>query len=180
MILACTANTADQDTTNTLVTVTSLQANNTDELFSDVCIVNEDTGGCTVTNDSGTVTILARAKNLVPNVGVSPQYNDVVFDRYRVTYTRADGRGVNGVDVPYPFDGVMNLYVPIGDDASGSFTLVRHAAKVEPPLISLTDVGGASILTTLARVDFYGRDTAGRAISVTGYITVTFADFPDE
>jgi hypothetical protein len=120
----------------------------------------------------------ARPKNMAPSLGAT-EYNDVVFDRYRVTYERADGRNVEGVDVPYAFDGVMNLYVALGENGTASFTLVRHAAKLEPPLMNLRSLGGSVILTTLARVDFYGKDLAGRAISVTGYVTVTFGDFPD-
>jgi hypothetical protein len=150
----------------------------TEEVFSDVCVADPTTGACSVSNDPGTVTIFARPKNLIPNVG-STQYNDVIFDRYRVTYTRADGRVTPGVHVPYPFDGVMNLYVAVNDVGIGNFTLVRDAAKLEPPLMNLRDLGGSVAITTLARVDFYGKDLSGRAISVTGYVTITFADFAD-
>jgi hypothetical protein len=174
MILACDVETAEQDTTNTLVTITDL----TEEVFSDVCDKDATTGLCSVANDPGSVTIVARPKNLIPNVGAT-QYNDVVFDRYRVSYSRADGRVTPGVHVPYPFDGVMNLYVAINNENSGGFTLVRDAAKLEPPLMNLRDLGGSVAITTLARVDFYGKDLSGRAISVTGYVTVTFADFAD-
>jgi hypothetical protein len=174
MIVACTADMAEQDSTNTLVTITEL----TEELFADVCVGDVFAGGCSVANDPGTVTMTARPKNMAPSLGAT-EYNDVVFDRYRVTYERADGRNVEGVDVPYAFDGVMNLYVALGEDGTASFTLVRHAAKLEPPLMNLRSLGGSVILTTLARVDFYGKDLAGRAISVTGYVTVTFGDFPD-
>jgi hypothetical protein len=87
---------------------------------------------------------------------------------------------VQGVDVPYAFDGVTNLYVPAGDEGAGSFTIVKHTSKREPPLVNLQRLGGTYMITTLARVDFYGKDVAGRAISVTGYITVVFGDFADE
>jgi hypothetical protein len=120
----------------------------------------------------------AEAKNLIPNLGTS-HYNNVVFDRYRVTFVRSDGRNTPGVDVPYSFDGVMNLFLELGTDNSSGFTLVRQQAKLEPPLVNLAGNGGAIVISTIAQVDFYGADRAGRAISVTGYINVTFADFAE-
>jgi hypothetical protein len=67
----------------------------------------------------------------------------------------------------------------MGGEGIGGFTLVREAAKLEPPLMNLRGLGGSVAITTLARVDFYGKDLAGRTITVTGYITITFADFAD-
>jgi hypothetical protein len=119
----------------------------------------------------------ATGKNLTPQLGPSI-FNDIVFNRYRVTYTRADGRNTPGVDVPHPFDGVMNFFVEVdGGDFTVAFTLVRQQAKLETPIINLAGNGGAIVISTLARVDFYGQDTAGRAIAATGYLNVTFGDF---
>jgi hypothetical protein len=43
--------------------------------------------------------------------------------------------------------------------------------------VNLAGNGGAIVISTLAKVDFYGKDVAGRAISVTGYLNVNFGDF---
>ena len=39
--------------------------------------------------------------------------------------------------------------------------------------------GGAIAIMTIADVTFYGRDQAGNDVSVTGSITVNFADWAD-
>jgi len=172
----CTAtSTEDNDTTNTFVTIVSMASTDGDDLSSDVCV---GTGGaCTVFNDIGTVVMVAQVKNLKD---VSSPVNDIVFTRYRVTYIRADGRNVPGVDVPYPFDGVANFRVPRDQtQATRTFLLVRVQAKLESPLNELAGLGGSLVISTIARVDFFGQDLAGRQIQVTGFINVTFADFAD-
>ena len=102
---------------------------------------------------------------------------DIVFSRYRVTYIRADGRNTPGVDVPYPFDGVANFRIPVGGTAIRSFMVVRQSAKLESPLIELAGGGGSQVINTIARVDFFGTDLAGRQITVTGFLNITFGDF---
>jgi hypothetical protein len=63
--------------------------------------------------------------------------------------------------------------------AVGNFNLVRVQAKQEAPLQALTAGGGASTISTIAEITFYGEDQAGRAVSVTGRIGVNFADWGD-
>ena len=71
---------------------------------------------------------------------------DVVFERYRVTYIRADGRNTPGVDVPFPWDGVANFRVPVdGNAVTRGFMIVRHQAKLEAPLAQLAGLGGACL-----------------------------------
>ena len=104
--------------------------------------------------------------------------NFITVDRYHVRYIRTDGHNIEGVDVPYAFDGAVTGTVS-SQGATLSFTLVRHQAKEEAPLRTLRsedeDVG--IIISTIAEVTFYGRDQTGRAVSVTGKISITFADF---
>ncbi len=190
MILACTAETTKQDSTNTFVTVVSMQGlrggvggTTDDELNSDVCIgglTAFPTSGCGIQEDQATVAMQAQPKNGIPTLG--PSYlNNIVFNRYRVTYTRADGRNVAGLDVPYPFDGVMQLLVTAdATTSSASFVIVRIQAKLEPPLKNLAGFGGADIISALAQVDFYGTDNAGRSIMTTGYLNIHFSDWADE
>jgi hypothetical protein len=101
--------------------------------------------------------------------------NFITVNRYRVVYTRADGRNTPGVDVPYPFDGAIT--VTVSGTATAGFTLVRHQAKVEAPLGALAT--NFVIVSTIADVTFYGQDQTGRAVSVTGRISVNFANFAD-
>ena len=181
----CTTRTEDDDTTNTFITIVSVQASSdlmggdtdSDFLLSDVCFADEDNPPCSVFNDNAAVTFVGRPKDLT---GLSSPTNDVVFERYRVTYTRADGRNVPGVDVPFPFDGVSSFLVPADGNAVGrAFIVVRHQAKRESPLREISQ-NSAGILSVLARMDFFGRDGAGRQIQVTAFLSITFADFANE
>jgi hypothetical protein len=133
---------------------------------------------CTVTNDNAAVNMQAQPKDFSQPAG---QVNDIVFTRYRVTYIRADGRNVPGVDVPYPFDGAANFRVDFdGSEVVRVFMIVRPQAKLESPLLEMQFGGGSQVISVLARVDFFGTDIAGRQIQVTGTINITFADFADE
>ena len=106
--------------------------------------------------------------------------NAITVNRYRVTSRRSDGRNTPGVDVPYAFDGAVTFTVTPGDEQTVPFNLVRVQAKAEAPLSALRGNGGAMVISTLADVTFYGRDQAGRDVSVTGTIGVNFADWADK
>jgi hypothetical protein len=147
-----------------------------DDLFSDVCIgSNDDPPTCTVVNDTGVVVLEAQPKDLAQ---LQSPVQDLVFYRYRVTYLRADGQNVPGVDVPFPFDGATNFSVPAdGTQTTRQFMVVRPQAKLESPLSDLAFGGGQGIISTIATIEFYGRDLAGRDIRVSGTLNITFADF---
>jgi len=108
-----------------------------------------------------------------PNAPTSNNF--ITLTQYHVEYVRSDGHNVQGVDVPYAFDGAATATV--SDSTSIVFTLVREQAKLEAPLKAL-GISGLSI-TTIAKVTFYGHDQTGRELSVTGNIEVTFANFGD-
>ena len=38
--------------------------------------------------------------------------NAITLTRYRIVFSRSDGRNTQGVDVPYAFDGGMTITVP--------------------------------------------------------------------
>ena len=58
--------------------------------------------------------------------------------------------------------------------------LVRVQAKLEAPLTGADAARRRRrSISTLADVTFYGRDQAGREVSVTGTIGVNFADWAD-
>jgi hypothetical protein len=115
-----------------------------------------------------------------PDSPASPtENNTVTISRYHVEYRRTDGRNVPGVDVPYAFDGAATASVSRAGGTTFGFELVRIQAKEEPPLRALAGGGGAITISTIADVTFYGRDQAGNDVSVTGSITVDFADWAD-
>ena len=178
--------TVTNDASNALVQIVRMGATSSDFegvgeavdfLLSDVCFADEEHPPCTLFNDNGVVTLRA-----VPKDRTQPanDINDVTFTRYRVTFIRADGRNVQGVDVPYAFDGAFNVTVPVtGLGVDGGFILIRHQAKAESPLREIS-FNRSLILSVIAQVDFYGADGSGRAVQVTGYVNVTFADFANE
>ena len=113
-----------------------------------------------------------------PGVATTPSaLNSITFNRYRVTYKRADGRNAPGIDVPYGFDSAVTFTVPEAGTVTASFMIVRHTAKDEAPLRALA-VSGV-IIDTIADVTFYGRDQAGNEVIATGSIGVLFGNFGD-
>ncbi len=135
----------------------------------------------TIWEDPGKVTLSLALKD--PGSIASPSepstMNFITLDRYHVSFSRADGRNTQGVDVPYAFDGAATGTV--GKSAlSIGFVLVRAQAKMEAPLLALRGFGGGSVLiSTIAEVTFYGHDQAGNQAAVTGHISVNFADWGD-
>ena len=112
--------------------------------------------------------------NQNPSMPTSANY--ITVTRYHVKYIRSDGRNTQGVDVPYEFDAGSTATV-IGGGTEVTITLVRAQAKLEAPLKALVGQGGQIAITTVAEITLYGKDQAGREVSVKGTITVNFADF---
>lgn len=113
------------------------------------------------------------------NSGTSPSaLNAVTLTRYRVTYRRADGNNVQGVDIPFAFDSAFTMTVPASGSQSATFQIVRHSQKEEAPLRALGPSG--DIISTIAEVTFYGHDQAGNEISVRGFMGIDFGDFADD
>lgn len=156
-------------------------------LLSDVVTVVEVTRGTdsffvdTIFNDIGRAEFKVQLKD--PGPAATPTsasaLNAVTLTRYRVVFKRADGRNTQGVDVPYAFDGAFTITVPSAGSASAAFDLVKNTAKLEAPLLALRNFGGAQLINTLADVTFYGTDQAGNEVSVSGSISITFANFGD-
>jgi hypothetical protein len=180
VLLLCSVSCGDltrQGTGSSYLIVTSLLAAEDDagSVRSDVLTVVDDVP--TIVDDLGTVNFQLAMKDAgPPGSPAAPSPNNfITITRYRVEYTRTDGRNTQGVDVPYGFDGAFTLTV--AETAAVSFTLVRHQAKKEAPLASLSR--SAVIISTIARVTFYGRDQTGREVTTTAQISVNFGDFAD-
>jgi hypothetical protein len=104
--------------------------------------------------------------------------NAITVTRYHVDFKRSDGRNTPGVDVPYGFDGGATGTFD-SNGGSLTFVLVRAQAKLEAPLKALRGGGAAIVISAIAEVTFYGSDQNGNAVSVTGRISVNFADWGD-
>jgi hypothetical protein len=131
----------------------------------------------TVFGDSGQATMHVVMKDSGSAVPTTPTaLQDITITRYRVEYTRADGRNTPGVDVPQPFDGALVVTITPGGATFG-FSLVRVQGKSEPPLVLLRN--GGNTITQFAKVTFYGSDQTGADVSITGTIQIEFGNFGD-
>jgi hypothetical protein len=156
-------------------------------LHSDVLVLVTSPAPCSPTSpcattysDSGQVTLSLALKDIgTPSSPNTPTTNNqVTLNRLHVKYVRADGRNVQGVDVPYEFDGAITGTIPGTASQTFTFEIVRHAAKAEPPLVGL--ISSPSIVTTIAQVTFYGTDAVGNDVSVMGQIQIDFGNFGDQ
>lgn len=141
-------------------------------LASDVITVVNGTP--TVFSDIGQASLQLQLKDEGSGTGPTA-VNSITITQYHVKFIRSDGRNVQGVDVPFEFDGAVTQ--TISSAGTVSFTLVRNQSKEEAPLRALRS-GGAPI-TTIAEVTFYGHDQNGRDVSVSGRIEVAFANWGD-
>jgi hypothetical protein len=132
----------------------------------------------TIWEDNGRVILTVALKDVTSPTGPTTN-NFVTINRYHIVFRRSDGRNTQGVDVPYAFDGAITFTVT-GSATTGIFTLVRPQAKLEAPLRALRGLGGALLISTLADVTFYGFDQTGTEVSVTGTMSVNFADWADD
>jgi hypothetical protein len=153
-------------------------------LLSDVqVIIEEQINGQTVFiptifNDNLIATIHSSEKN--ETAVATNRINAVTLTRYHIEFRRTDGRNRPGIDVPYAFDGGMGVTIAAGSAQEVGIPLVRHQAKLEPPLANLVGGGGAVMISTIAEVTFYGHDQNGNEVQVTGRIDVQFGDFGDD
>jgi hypothetical protein len=144
--------------------------------FSNILASDVLTGN-SVFEDNGQVTMHAQLKDLTTPTGPSPN-NDITITHYRVEYRRTDGRNIQGIDVPFAFEGAITFTVS-SSAATANFSIVRVQAKLEPPLITLQGSGGEIVISTIADVTFYGKDQTGTDVSVKGAISVNFSDWGD-
>jgi hypothetical protein len=139
-------------------------------------VLLSDVRNPSVANDNASLTVQSIVKN--PNLSTTGAVNDVILRRYTVRYYRADGRSIEGVDVPYAISGEMNTRVEAGGSTTTSIIVVRHQAKIEAPLMNLVGgLGGQQIVTMAAEISVFGETISGRTVSAIGRIEIVFADF---
>ena len=145
-------------------------------IFTGVLRSDVQTEG-SVFEDNGRATFRLALKDVTRPTGPTTN-NLITINRYRVDFRRTDGRNAPGVDVPYAFEGAVA--VTVGEQpVQAVFSLVRAQAKLEAPLITLRGASGALLISTIADVTFFGKDQTGRDVTVTGSISVNFADWAD-
>ncbi|MCU0249435.1 MAG: hypothetical protein MUE61_04455 [Vicinamibacterales bacterium] len=134
----------------------------------------------TVYEDIGQAKLRMALKDVgtVRSVTTPTATNLITVTRYHVEFKRSDGRNTQGVDVPYAFDGAASGTFGT-DGGTLTFALVRAQAKLEAPLKALRGGGGAIVISSIAELTFYGQDQNGNQVSVTGSISVNFADWGD-
>jgi hypothetical protein len=134
------------------------------------------TGGTNICPDTVPVRVENHAKNpTAPQAGFR---DDIVIERYEVRYSRSDGRGVEGVDVPYSISGNLAFEIQGESDGNVNVEVVRRQAKLEPPLSQLVNGGGGFIVTMFAEITLHARTTTGVTTNTaTGRLQIDFADF---
>lgn len=130
----------------------------------------------TICPDTVQVALAVRAKNQNAVDITVPQH--VLVQQYEVRYLRTDGRGTEGLDVPYRYSGPMAAEVDVATSGTTSVPVqvVRRQAKIEPPLSNIT---GFQIVSMIAEVTISGETVAGQPVSATGRMQIDFADYGD-
>lgn len=164
----CSADYAEQNASPVILLVNSI--NGGAQLDSDVRNGEFSTFVC---EDEVEVEVGLLNKN---PVAVSAPSSAVQIGSYTVRYIRSDGRGTEGVDVPYRITGSLATTVVPGGTTTFPLEVVRRQAKVEPPLSSIFQT---ALLTVIAEVTVYGTTIAGDNVSATGRLQIDFADFGD-
>lgn len=177
-VSACGSATARDGQASSYLTILNLEASMQGENSWDHVLASDVRTKGGIVEDDGRVRMSAAMRDVTNPNGPSTN-NAITVNRYRVSFRRSDGRNSPGIDVPYAFDGAITFTVAPGEQQTVPFNLVRVQAKAEAPLSALAGNGGAMVISTLADVTFYGRDQAGREVSVTGTIGVNFADWAD-
>jgi hypothetical protein len=133
--------------------------------------------GTGICPDTVPVRVENHAKN--PTAPVAGFRDDIVVERYEVRYFRSDGRGVEGVDVPYSISGNLAFEIQGEAGVDVNIEVVRRQAKLEPPLSQLVNGGGAFIVTMFAEITLHARTTTGVTTNTaTGRLQIDFSDFP--
>jgi hypothetical protein len=173
LAVACTPDFVEQNASNVLLRVTGVAAEAGGDGEGGATLISDIASTEGVFNDNVTITLQNLSKN--PSIPAPGAFNDVVVERYQIRYVRSDGHNAEGVDVPFSISGGLSTLIPAGGTGSVSFTVVRHQAKFEPPLVNIGSAGG--LLTMFAQIDLFGRTTSGQAVGARATLEIAFGDF---
>jgi hypothetical protein len=174
-LAGCSTNHADEGNATRVLLVTAVNGGN---------VLDSDPRQATATDsticpDVVPIRVENHPKN--PNAPVAGYRDDIVIERYEVRYYRSDGRGVEGVDVPFRISGNVGFEVIGGEATTFNLEVVRRQAKIEPPVSQLVNGGGPFILTVFAEITLHARTTTGATTNAaTGRLQIDFADFVNE
>jgi len=181
--ISCNAVENETDSSSILVVESimgqDMEDNEANFLQSDVLYQDPTTDVETIYADTAVATLRTRLLNPLSVTGPS-QYNDIMLDRYVVTYFRSDGNNTEGVDVPYSFEGQMSVNIPVDSEVGVSFVIVREVAKLELPLVNLQAARDVGVLQVHAKVEFFGHDMANKNVKATGYLDIFFANYANK
>ncbi|MBN1271804.1 MAG: hypothetical protein JXB26_05980 [Candidatus Aminicenantes bacterium] len=158
---------------------TDLEGNSSNYLQSDVLKVDEQTGASYVIADSATASFEVQLLNPDTATTEPSQYNSITLTHYIVSYSRTDGKNEPGKDVPYGFEGYMSTLIEVGTVSTIAFIVVREVAKLEQPLVDLSEGRAEGVLQVIATIDFYGKDMLGNTVKASGQLTIYFANYND-
>jgi hypothetical protein len=124
------------------------------------------------------VNVALAVRNKNPNAPAPSVPSAVLLTSYEVRYFRSDGRGTEGVDVPYRITGTLSFSIDVATSGTSSVPIevVRRQAKVEPPLSAIFQT---ALLTVQAQVTVYGATVSGQEVSASGTFQIDFADYGD-
>jgi len=166
-VAGCSADYVEGSKATVLLVVEAVNAGS--PLASDVRGAGDNDS--TIVNCETTVLASVRPKN--PHQVTAP-VQDVRILRYDVVWRRSDGRGVEGADVPYRTSGSITITIQPGEEVEFPIDLVRHQAKLVPPLSNIT---GLQVVTMFADVTLTGEVISGQGVAGQGSVQVTFADY---
>jgi hypothetical protein len=165
----CSADYVEQNEGPVLLLITSI--NDGAQLDSDVRSGEFSTFVC-----ENEVDVELTVQNKNPNSPAAPA-STVQLDSYEVRYSRSDGRGVEGVDVPYRITGHLSASVSVADEVTVPIEVVRRQAKLEPPLDNISQT---TVLTVSAQVTLFGKTISDKGVSAAARFQIDFADFGDQ
>ncbi len=174
----CTAGTNDSTPGPVLLIVGNVSQ--TSDPFGDIL-----TSGGTIPEDTVQVNFTARLKN--PSDLTQPALQDIVLERYEVTFERTDG----GTAVPAGFQRSMSARVrvtPHGQQneflTTVDVVVMPSTSKTQPPISHLISPGvepgtGFVNIQVRATIRFFGTTVSGQAMSAETAVGINFADFGD-
>ena len=171
-LYGCSADYADEGTATRVLLITAVNGGNVLDSDPRQATLTEST----ICPDVVPVRVENHPKNpAAPTAGFR---DDIVIERYEIRYFRSDGRGVEGVDVPFRISGNLAFEVVGGEATTFNLEVVRRQAKIEPPIDQLVNGGGAFIVTMFAEITLHARTTTGQATNAaTARLQIDFADF---